>query len=155
MTSIIRTNSRNKDFIDLIERLDADLNKRYGDKQSDYTQFNVIQTIDTVIIVYIDDLPAGCGCFKQYNQDCVEIKRMYVKPESRGMGISKKILNELEKWALEIGFSKSILETGINQPEAIGLYEKSGYTRIANYGQYMGINTSVCFEKDLRTINNG
>jgi putative acetyltransferase len=150
MISIVRSNSNNKDFIDLTTKLDADLNKRYGAMQSNHTQFNVIQSLDTAIIAYLDDIPVGCGCFKRYDEDWVEIKRMFVKPENRGLGISKKILNELEKWAFKIGFSKAILETGLNQPEAIGLYEKSEYLRIANYGQYIGMSNSICFGKDLK-----
>jgi putative acetyltransferase len=153
LISIVRSSSNSKDFIDLTTQLDADLHKRYGATQLNYTQFNVIESLDTVIISYLDDIPVGCGCFKRYDEDCVEIKRMFVKPENRGLGISKKILNELEKWAFQIGFSKAILETGLNQPEAIGLYEKSGYLRIANYDQYIGMSNSICFGKDLETKN--
>jgi hypothetical protein len=56
----------------------------------------------------------------------------------------------LEKWTAELSYGKCILETGIKQPEAIGLYKKSGYTVIPNYGQYAGIENSVCFEKQLQ-----
>ncbi len=150
MISMVRSSSSSKDFIDLTNQLDVDLNERNGSMQSSYNQFNIIQSLDTVIIAYLDETPVGCGCFKKYDTDCIEIKRMFVKPENRGMGISKKILNELEKWAAEIGYSKAILETGRNQTEAIGLYEKSGYLRIANYGQYIGMSNSICFGKDLK-----
>lgn len=156
MISLIRTDSNSNDFIDLTTQLDADLNQRYGDKQSEYSAFNVIQSVNTVIIAYIDTTPVGCGCFRKYDDHCAEIKRMFIKPENRGMGIAKKILNELEKWAFEMGFFKAILETGKSQPEAIGLYEKSGYTRIANYGQYIEMPNSICFGKDInisRTTN--
>jgi GNAT superfamily N-acetyltransferase len=85
-----------------------------------------------VIIVYENGLAVGCGRFKVYDNDSVEIKRMFVKSDFRGKGISKLILNELEKWATELGFTRAILETGIKQPEAIGLYNKAGFIRIEN-----------------------
>ena len=150
MVSVIRSNSKNKDFIDLIKKLDKELNERYGIIQSDYNHFNLINDLCTVVIAYIEDVPVGCGCFKEYDNKTIEIKRMFIKPKNRGKGISKTILKELEKWALELGFSKSILETGIKQPEAIRLYEKNGYFKIDNYGQYVGVSNSICFEKILK-----
>ena len=74
---------------------------------------------------------------------------MFVHLDYRGKGISKTVLNELEKWAQDNGFKKAILETGTKQFEAIGLYQKSGYKKIDNYGQYAGIETSVCMLKEL------
>ncbi len=59
-------------------------------------------------------------------------------------------LAELEKWAAELGYNKCVLETGKKQPEAIALYKRSGYKIIPNYGQYIGIENSVCFEKAIR-----
>ena len=79
----------------------------------------------------------------------MEVKRMYVLPESRGTGVASEILSALEDWAAESGYEKCILETGKKQPEAIGLYKKSGYEMIPNYGQYAGIENSICFEKQL------
>ena len=101
----------------------------------------------------MDHNPAGCGCFKKYGPDTVEIKRIYVKPEYRGAGIAQQILAELERWAVEAGFSAAILETGNKQPEAIGLYQKNGYRRIANYGPYAGLADSICFGKKLILTN--
>jgi GNAT superfamily N-acetyltransferase len=79
----------------------------------------------------------------------MEIKRMYVKPESRGKGIASKILSELEAWASELSYNKCLLETGIKQPEALRLYTKNGYERIPNYGQYSDIIGSLCFGKGI------
>jgi GNAT superfamily N-acetyltransferase len=75
---------------------------------------------------------------------------MYVKPESRGRGISRRILSELEKWAAELGYTDSVLETGNLQAEAIHLYHRSGYSEIPNYGNYEGTETSICMRKKLR-----
>jgi GNAT superfamily N-acetyltransferase len=80
----------------------------------------------------------------------MEIKRMYVRPGSRRKGIAFRVLNELEKWAGELSYRKTILETSLRQPEAIGLYKKNGYTLIPNFGQYTGFENSICFEKQLK-----
>jgi putative acetyltransferase len=122
---------------------------RYGALQDYYSRFNSIQNLPTVVIAYSNGQPVGCGCFKQFDEGTVEVKRMYVSPEQRGKGIGAAILAELEKWAAELKISKIVLETGNNQPEAIHLYEKLGYTVIPNYGQYSGMETSICMKKDL------
>jgi len=80
----------------------------------------------------------------------MEVKRMFTLPESRGQGLATTVLGELETWAAELGFERCVLETGKRQPEAIAFYKKHGYEIIPNYGQYAGIDNSVCFEKIIR-----
>ena len=150
MIRTIRTNSDNLDFIQLVKQLDADLAERDGKDHSFYAQFNKIDKIKYVIVAYENDKPVGCGAIKEYAPDTMEIKRMYTSPESRGKGIASSVLSELEGWASELSYEKCILETGKKQPEAIGLYEKNGYKTIPNYGQYAGIENSLCFEKHLK-----
>lgn len=150
MIDFKRTNSDNHDFIQLVKLLDADLAIRDGDAHEFYDQFNKIDGIRYVIVAYEADKPAGCGAIKEYKPDTMEIKRMYVRPENRKKGIASKILAELEIWAGELSYSKCILETGKGQPEAIELYRKRGYTLIPNYGQYAGVENSLCFEKLLK-----
>ena len=74
---------------------------------------------------------------------------MFVAENNRGLGIASSILTALEIWARELGFTTCVLETGKKQPEAIALYLKCGYTIISNYGQYEGVENSICFEKHL------
>lgn len=100
-------------------------------------------------MAYDQDQAAGCGAFKYYDTDTVEIKRMYVPVSMRGRRIAVRVLDELEAWARELGYSKTILETGFKQVEAIRLYEKCGYERIPNYGQYIESESSICFTKNL------
>lgn len=147
--TIIRTDSSNKDFILLVKELDEDLAIRDGEEHAFYDQFNKITNIKNVVVAYENDEPVGCGAFKPFNEEAVEIKRMYVPPALRGKGIASFILNSLEAWAKENGYKKSILETGLKQPEAIALYKKNGYIQILNFGQYAGVENSVCFEKIL------
>jgi len=145
----IRVTSNNSDFQELIKLLDIELNSRYDIIQAQYDKFNKIENIDTAVVGYLDSKPRGCGCFKVFDKDTVEIKRMFVKADFRGKGISKLILAELENWAGELGFSKAILETGIKQPDAIKFYSKLGYQKIDNFGQYIGNSNSVCFTKKI------
>jgi putative acetyltransferase len=155
MTSFLKTDSANNDFQQLVELLDADLKFRDGDDHSFYAQFNKIIQIKNVIVCYIDDYAVGCGAFKPFDEDAVEIKRMFVRPEFRGRGLGMEILRALEIWAAESGYSFCVLETGKKQPEAIQLYQKAGYGIIPNYGQYMGIENSVCMRKLLTTTKQG
>ena len=147
---LIRTNSDNPDFIELVKYLDAYLAEKDGDDHSFYNQFNKIDKIKYAVVAYQDDVPTSCGAIKEYNTDTAEVKRMYTLPESRGRGIAGKVLTELETWAGELSYKKCILETGKRQPEAIALYQKMGYHVIPNYGQYAGIENSVCFEKEIK-----
>lgn len=150
MINIIRTDSDNQDFIELVKYLDADLAERDGNEHSFYDQFNKIAKIKQVVVAYENDRPIGCGAIKEYDPNTMEIKRMYTSPTCRGKGVAAKILTELEIWAAELSCEKCILETGKRQPEAIGLYKKNGYKLIPNYGQYAGIENSLCFEKELK-----
>ena len=149
MATFQRTSSDNLDFQDLVRLLDEDLQNRDGDEHSFYSQFNKITNIRNVVVCYIDENPIGCGAFKEYDQNKVEIKRMFVRPEYRGQGIGLDILSELELWALELKYSATILETGKKQPEAIKLYQKAGYRTIENFGQYKNIENSVCMTKTI------
>ena len=150
MIQIIRTDSENKDFIELVKHLDIELAERDGEDHPYYAQFNKIDKIKFVVLAYENKKPVGCGAIKEYGPQTMEIKRMYVFPEKRGSGIAKKILSELESWATELSFSRCILETGKKQPEAISLYKKNGYNLIQNYGQYAQVDNSVCFEKVMK-----
>ncbi len=151
MIFLKRTNSKNEDFIKLVRELDADLAIRDGDDHSFYDQFNKIDSIKFSVVAYNEENQAiGCGAIKQYEPNVMEVKRMFVPLNLRGKGIAREVLKELESWAMELGNKKCILETGIKQPEAISLYKKCGYKFIDNYGQYAGVENSVCFGKLLR-----
>lgn len=149
MLKLFRTNSENADFQALVRLLDEDLRIRDGAEHSFYAQFNRLDAIRHVVVAYENERAVGSGAFKHFDEETVEIKRMFVPPEMRGKGIAALVLQELEDWAREAGYRCAVLETGKKQPEAIRLYEKSGYRLIPNYGQYAGVENSVCMKKDL------
>jgi len=153
MITLKRTSSENLDFHSLVVSLDADLKIRDGEDHLFYSQYNKIDRIKFVVIAYDKDkTPIGCGAIKEYSADTMEIKRMFVLPDRRGLGIASAILKELEKWTIELDFEKCLLETGIKQPEAIGLYLKNGYKITPNFGQYENVESSICFLKNLTRI---
>jgi GNAT superfamily N-acetyltransferase len=149
MIKIFRTDTSDPDFRDLVKQLDSDLEIRDGKDHDFYSQFNSLDKIRHVVLAYDDDKPAGCGAIKKYSADTMEVKRMFVLHDHRRKGIAVTVLTELEQWAAELSYTKCILETGKKQPEAIALYRKKGYQQIPNYGQYIGVENSVCFEKTL------
>ena len=151
MIVIKQVDRTNEDFKKLNARLDMELSERYGDFQNEYNRHNIIEDDDKVVVALSDNIAVGCGCFKKFNSETIEIKRMFVEKEYRRKGISKLILNKLESLATAEGYKKAILETGINQPEAESLYQTTGYKQIDNYGQYKGTSTSICMLKDLNS----
>lgn len=144
-----RTDSYNVYFRELVAMLDTFLAERDGKDHAFYAQFNKLDNIKNTIVCFDDNEAIGCGAFKQYDETTVEIKRMFVKPSYRAKGAATKVLQELEKWAIENNFSSAILETVKNQPEAVALYKKNGYTIIPNFGQYKNVENSICMHKIL------
>lgn len=147
---VVISDSKNKDFLDLIALLDIDLGERNGDLQSFYSAYNKVDYIKDVVIIYSDDLAVACGAFKEYDSSTVELKRIFVRKEYRQRGLAKIIVSTLEELASNRNYKSSILETGIKQKEAISLYKKQGYEVIDNYYPYIGMETSVCMRKELK-----
>lgn len=100
---IIRTNSGNADFGHLISLLDKSLWDSYPEKDKNYWGNNIIEFNPNVILIYWQNKPVACGCFKKYDAGTIEIKRMFVAAEARSMGLAKKVLQELEAWAKGAG----------------------------------------------------
>ncbi len=144
-----RTDSMDPDFRELVRLLDAELAVRDGSEHAFYHQFNGLEGLDRVVLRMLDSEAVACGAMKVFDADSLEVKRMYTRTENRGRGMAGWVLRELEAWAAEDGFKRIVLETGKRQPEAIALYEKYGYQRIQNFGPYIGVENSVCFEKRL------
>lgn len=147
---LLRTNNTSADFRALVMLLDAHLAVTDEDEHDFYHQYNGLEHIKHVVMAYEEEVPVACGAIKHFDAGTMEVKRMFTIAEARGKGIAVVVLNELEAWARELGYNRCVLETGIRQPYAIRLYEKQGYQRMAdNYGQYIGVENSVCMEKSL------
>ena len=149
MLHIQKADGSHPDFRALVAMLDEELTVRDGDAHDFYHQFNSIDGMQYTMVAYQNDKAVGCGAIKPFDAESMEVKRMYTSREHRGQGIAISVLAALEAWAKELNYSFCVLETGINQPEAIKLYHKCGYERIPNYGQYQGVENSYCFRKKL------
>lgn len=149
MLTIVRTTSDNPDFITLVKELDAYLAAIDGDEHVFYAQLNTIGKLKYIVVLYMDQQPVACGAIKEWGENTMEVKRMYVKPENRGKALASMVLKELESWAKELGCTRCVLETGKRQVEAIRLYEKNLYLPITNFGQYQGVENSLCFSKEI------
>lgn len=150
MFQYLRTTSDNPDFQNLTSELDDELCRIYNTNKEDYEEYNRITGLPTVLLAYENDVAIACGCFKQFDRQRIELKRMFVKPVFRGKGIASIMVAELEKWAGELGYQTAILETGIGQPEAIALYRKLGYTDIPHFGEFPEESRSVCLGKKIQ-----
>jgi len=146
---IVKSTSENKDFIALVASLDQSLWESYPELKVDYWGNNIMEMNPNVVIIYLNDVAIACACFKKYNINTIEIKRMFVSVEFRGKGLAQKMLRELESWAKEAGFSFSILETLYKQNAAIAMYQRVGYVVIENYAPYIGRESSICMKKNI------
>lgn len=147
----IYTDGRNKDFIVLCHMLDNFLNELVGGEQNraQYIPYNKLDDIHDVIVAYDGDVPVGCASFKKYDEENVEVKRVFIKDEYRGRGISKILMSMLEERVRKQGYKYLIFESGEPLIAAIALYRKLGYKVIPNNGQYKDMPESICMWKDL------
>lgn len=146
---VVRTDAHHPALEALLTALDKDLAIRDGAEHAFFAGYNKLAGINHVVLAMDGDEAVGCGAFKAFGDGAVEIKRMYTPPSHRQRGIGSLVLGELERWATEIGHHRCVLETGRKMTEAIALYGKLGYRPIPNYGQYAGVESCVCFEKQL------
>jgi putative acetyltransferase len=139
----------------LIHGLCAELSVRYGTPPSPFSPDEALAPRTAFVVARLGGRPIGCGALRRIDEATAEVKRMYVAPNGRRRGIARRILHALEQLAAGFNYRAIRLETWLEQPEAIGLYESSGYHRIAAYGHHVGNPLSICFEKtiDDRTHN--
>ena len=152
MITLKRCIPENPDFIEQVAQLDKELSIIDSEDHAFYNQYNKIDSIKYALVVYKNNESVGCGAIKAYDSEAMEVKRMYVNPTGRNMGTATILLQKLEKWAHELGCKKCVLETGKRQKDAVALYTKNGYKLIPNYGQYIEVENSVCFEKMLALL---
>lgn len=147
----VYTDGENSDFIELCHALDGFLNELVGgeENRAEYIPYNRLDDIHDVFIAYDDNIPVGIAGFKKYDDECAEVKRVFIKREYRGRGISNKLMELVENTAKKQGYRYMILESGEPLVAAMALYRKLGYKVIPNYGQYVNMPDSVCMKKSL------
>ena len=149
MLKLVRTDAKHPDFENLVSQLNSYLKTIDGNDHEFYMQYNGIAILKHVIVAYLNGTAVGCGAFKVFDVNSVEIKRMYTVPEFRGQQIASQILIELETWASELGYTVIVLETGKRQTAAVNFYKKNNYNVAENFGPYKNVDNSICFEKKL------
>lgn len=147
----VKTNGEDEAFVRLCEELDKNLDEIVGTKiqRQKYVKYNQRDAIHDVFIVYHKEEAVACGSYKIYDEDTIELKRIFVAKSVRGLGIGKELLRRLEADAKIAGFCSAVLETGELLTEACGLYKKMGYHVIPNYGPYVDMPESLCMGKKL------
>lgn len=140
----------------LVDELLDDLNERYGEEEdggagwrAEVTPEKVAPPHGVFLVALVDGEPVGCGALKRMDDTTGEIKRMFVSARGRRRGVARALLSRLEEEARDLGYAWLQLETGEAQPEAVGLYDTAGWTRIPPYGRYRDDPLSICFAKQL------
>lgn len=146
------------DALLLIEEVQEEYVVRYGGRDETPLDPLMFEPPDGSFFVgYLDGVPVACGAWRRSSvvalgsDRTAEVKRMYVGSRARGRGLARRMLAHLEASAAEHGARVVILETGIRQPEAIALYESSGYEQIPKFGFYRDSPTSRCYGRRLPT----
>jgi GNAT superfamily N-acetyltransferase len=135
------------DFAALSSALDVELERRYPGLSED--EPSSAPDLVLAVVASSGGAPVGCGALRELEPSVGEIKRMFVVPEARRLGAARKVLELLEAQACVLGYSALRLGSGVRQPEALALYESSGYGRIPLFGEYEGADVCVCYEKLL------
>jgi GNAT superfamily N-acetyltransferase len=147
----IYTNGEDRGFIGLCGELDDYLNEIAGGekKRKEYLPYNTLEDIHDVVLAFENHIPVACAGFKYYADGIAEVKRVFVKEDYRGRGISLLLMKHLEQKAKQQGYRSLILETGEPLIAAMGLYKKIGFKRVENYGPYIGMKQSICMKKEI------
>ena len=145
---LVRTTSDHPDFKKLVALFDEYLIDIDGEEK-DFFAFHNNKFLAHALVCYENEEPVGCGGFKKFDSKTAEIKRMFVHPEHRQKGIASLLLAEIEAWAKENKYTHFILETSPKLENAIALYKKTGYVIIPNFGQYIGVENSICMKKEV------
>ena len=161
MLQIERVGFGHPDALLLIEAVQEEYVVRYGGR--DDTPLDPLMfepPAGSFYVGYVDGVPVVSGAWRRRGdvevegcRESAEVKRMYVAPEVRGRGLARDMLAHLERTAAEAGARVMVLETGAAQPEAIALYESSGYTRIESFGHYRWSPQNRCFGKSLDRLS--
>ena len=148
-----RTDGKDKDFIENCRLLDMDLDRRVAKKieRDKYKKYNQLDEIKEVIVVYEDGKAIGGGAIRRYDDENIELKRVFIHTEYQGRGIGSRLVSLLIEWAMELGYKRMILETGELLAESCAIYKKLDFQVIPNYGPYVDMPESLCMAKELKS----
>lgn len=148
----VRTDGKNEDFIENCRLLDMDLDRRVGRqiKREKYEKFNQLDEIREAIVVFDHGRAVGGGAIRRYDDENVELKRVFVQNEYQGQGIGSRLVSLLIEWAAQLGYRRMILETGELLAESCAVYKKLGFEVIPNYGPYADMPESLCMAKTIQ-----
>ena len=157
MSAIItRERPDSADAVLLIAELEACLDPLYpATSRHGYSVEKLFEQGVAFFVLRVGGTPAGCGGIHLFGTTYGELKRMYVRPPFRGLGFGKRLLNHLADYARGQGVGLLRLETGIHQAEAIRLYERMGFRRIAPFGAYVDDPLSRFYEKRIMDGSEG
>ena len=147
--AVSRIKPDHPDFAELVRLLDNEFYAMYGDVYLSYQSHNTLTELEAAMIVYADGAPAACGGIKPFDAHTAELKRIFVRPDFRRLGLAQRLIHDLEAAALEQGYDHMALVTGADMPAAISLYQKLGYAVASSYGPYAGDDACVCMTKTL------
>lgn len=136
----------------LIPPLNAELQERYPEEGANHFRLDpdeIAPGRGLFLVAYRDGRPVACGAVRRISEETGEVKRMYVLPEARGLGLGRRILESLEAEAASLGLLRLVLETGTRQYEAQSLYESAGFVETPRFGEYESSPLSLCMEKKL------
>ncbi len=153
---LVQVDHGDADAVRLVAEVQAEYVARYGSQDDSPLQpLDFVAPAGAFYVGYLDDVAVATGAWRRSDvvvdgvERTAEIKRMYVAAAARGQGLARQVLRHLEESAAAAGYQALVLETGIKQPEAIALYESSGYVPVAGFGHYRGSPLSRCFAKVL------
>lgn len=147
---IRRESIESHDASELIAALNAELSHRYPEPGANHFRLHAEEVVPgrgAFLIARVERIPVGCAAIRRMDAVTAEIKRMYVIPKHRGLGIGRELMQHLEHVALELGVQRIVLETGVRQPESLALYKRMGFEQIPLFGEYLGSSLSICMEK--------
>jgi GNAT superfamily N-acetyltransferase len=137
----------------LIAALNAELSGLYSEPGANHFQLDAEEVGEgrgMFLVIYRAGIAVGCGAVRLLDSETAELKRMYVAPLARGNGLGRRLVEALEAEARTLGVRRLVLETGVRQHAALGLYRASGFHAIPLFGEYcLSAATSVCLGKDL------
>ncbi len=146
---IVEVSINNHDFHNLIKKLDKTLGNNKVEEQDEYSKHNKVDKLDKVILFNDGKNFVACGAYKRFDDESIEIKRIFVDENSRKKGIGRKVVEFLLNDSKNNNYKYALLETGSEQVEAINLYKKLGFLPTKNFGPYTNLSNSLCFKKIL------